>query len=76
MDALDLVRTTAQGRRAWIKLSDAILGDRRKRAALARRILRGATAEHRELYHRFFGDRYDNTDGWALLVDIAGRSAA
>jgi hypothetical protein len=76
MDALDLVRTTAQGRRAWIALSGSVLGDRRKRTALARRILSGASTEHRELYRRFFGERYDNADGWALLVDIAGRSAA
>ncbi len=71
--SLDLARTAGSGSAAWVVLQNTILGNSRKRVALAKRILMNASAEHRELYFRFFPNDGNFYGGWHLLCDIAAK---
>ena len=70
---LALTRQAAKGEAARVNLFNHVLGNARRRTALAKRILRNAAAEHRDLYARFFGTDYNHPNGWDLLICIAGR---
>lgn len=58
---------------ARVALSNHVLGNARKRAALRAKIMRNASTEHRALVEQFFPDA-DSSAAWDLLFAVAAES--
>lgn len=70
-EAYLLAKTVGAAGSARVALSNKVLGNTRRRAALRAKILRCASVEQRALVERFFPDAASGA-AWDLLFAIAG----